>query len=36
MIELLLARYWLVQLFKLANAMTAWWLSPVMIDNDGH
>jgi len=36
MIELRLARYWLVQWFKLANAMTAWWLSPMMINNDGY
>jgi len=34
MIELMIARYLVVQWFKLANAMTAWWLPPLMVDDD--
>jgi hypothetical protein len=28
MIEPMIAKYWVVQWFKLDNAMTAWWLAP--------
>jgi hypothetical protein len=34
MIEPMIARYWVVQWFHLANAMTAWWLVPLMVDDD--
>jgi hypothetical protein len=36
MIELMIARYWVVQWFRAANAMTAWWLMLLVVDNDGH
>jgi hypothetical protein len=36
MIELMIARYWVVQWFHVANAMAPWWLPPMMIDNDRH
>ena len=35
MIELMIARYWVVQWFKLANAMTSWWLVPLEFASDG-
>jgi hypothetical protein len=30
----MIARYLVVQWFKLANAMTAWWPVPLMVDDD--